>query len=258
MQPYYAMKLKCFVLRLIMGSAVLLMGISIVAAIIREMIGSYDDASKIAYILGLVIAVMVTVLGLFMIYQAFHFERFVFGHSNRDYALLKKDMEAEGVVSAGNLVATQQFLLLFTMHLFRLCTVIKTQDIIACFEDPVYGSIAKPTEYTLYIYDRKFKLHKIVMGTKQAEAGHLAKERICLSMPWIYSDNRDAFMDMMMTKSGRRKLLKKIEKNRYQIQSDMDVEKEAEDELNQLASEAKEKLNFHSILGKAGKKDHKE
>lgn len=256
MQPYYAMKLKCFVLRLIMGSAVLLMGISIIIAIIREMIGCYDEAGRIAYILGLVIAALVTAFGLFMIYQAFHFERFVFGHSSRDYALLKKDMEAEGVVSAGNLVATQQFLLLFTMHLFRMCTVIKTQDVVACFEDPVYGSIAKPTEYTLYIYDRSFKLHTIVLGSRQAEAGHKAKEKICSAMPWIYSDNRDTFMDMMMTKSGRRALLKKIEKNKYQVQSDTDVEKEAEDELNQLASEAKEKLNFHSILGRTGKKNN--
>lgn len=258
MQPYYAMKLKCFILRLMMGSAVLLTAVSIILAIVREMMENYDTASRIAYVLGLVISVLIACLGLMMIYQAFHFERSVFGHSSRNYALLKKDMEDEGVVSAGNLVVTQKFVLLFTLHLFSMCTVIKTQDIIACFENPVYGSIAKPTEYTIYIYDRSFKLHTIVLGARQSEIGHQAKEKICSERPWIYSDSRDAFMDMMMTKSGRRTLLKQIEKKKYQMNSTTDIEKEAETELDQLANEAKEKLNFHSILGRTKKDNHKE
>lgn len=254
MQPYYAIKLKCFIIRLMMGSTVLLTAISIIAAIIQEMLGNYDAASKWAYVFGLIIAALMAALGLAIIYQAFHFEKSVFGHSKRDYSLLKKDMEKENVVSCGNLVVTEQFVLLFSMRLFSMCTVIRNEDIIACFENPVYGTITKPTEYTIFIYDRKFKMHPIVLDAKKAEAGHMAKEKICTLMPWIYSDGRDAFMDMILTKSGRRNAFKQIEKKKYQMQSTRDVEKEAETELDQLANEAKEKLNFHSILGKVKKK----
>lgn len=254
MQPYYAIKLKCLIIRLMMGSAVLLTAISIIAAIIQEMLGSYDEASWLAYILGIVIAALMVGLGLYLMYQAFHFEKFVFGRSKKNYRLLKKDMEKEDVVSCGNLVVTEQFVLLFSMRLFSMCTVIRNEDIIGCFENPVYGTVAKPTDYTIYIYDRKFKMHPIVLDAKKAEAGHGAKEKICHLLPWIYSDGRDAFMDMTLTKAGRRNVLKQIEKKKYQMQSTRDVEKEAETELDELANEAKEKLNFHSILGKVKKK----
>lgn len=254
MRPYYAMKLKCFVLRLMIGSAVLITAVSIIAAIVQEIFGSYDAGSLLAYILGIVIAVLMAVPGLVLVYQAFHFEKSVFGRSGQDYSLLKKDMEKEDVVSAGNLVVTNQFVLLFTRHLFKMCMVIRLSDIIGCFENPVYETITKPTSYTILIYDRKFKAHPIVLDARKAESGHIAREKLCGLLPWIYSDERDAFMDKMLTKSGRRYLLKQMEKRRYQMQSTRDVDKEAETELNQLASEAKEKLNFHSILGRVKKK----
>ena len=253
MQPYYAIKLKCFVLRLMMGSAVLLTAGSIIAAIVQEMVGSYDKDSRLTYILGLIICVLMAALGVMMVYQAFHFEKSVFGHSSRNFSLLKKELEDENALSAGDLVVTRQFILLFSMHLFSMCKVIRSEDIIACFEDPVYGTVASPTEYKIYIYDRKFKCHTILLDAKQSEAGHLAKEKICNEHPWIYADNRDAFLDMLITKSGRRNVFKQIEKKKYQMNCTTDVEKEAETELNQLASEAKEKLNFSSILGKVKK-----
>ena len=253
MQPYYAIKLKCFILRLMMGSSVLLIAGSIIVAIVQEMSGSYNEASKMAYLLGILISVLMIALGLLMVYQAFHFEKSVFGRGSRNYDLLKKDLEDESVLSAGNLVVTEQFVLLFSMHLFSMCKVIRTENIIACFEDPVYGTVAKPTDYTIYIYDRKFKCHTIVLDAKQSEAGHMAKEKICAVRPWIYSDNRDSFLDLTMTKSGRRNILKQLEKKKYEMNSTTDVEKEAESELNQLASEVREKLNFGSILGKIKK-----
>ena len=57
-------------------------------------------------------------LGIVLIYQAFDFERFVFGRSQRSYDLLKKDMQDKSVVSAGNLIVTDQFMLLFSKHTF--------------------------------------------------------------------------------------------------------------------------------------------
>ena len=168
MQPYYAIKLKCFVLRLMMGCSLLLISAGIVVSILQEVMNSYDANSRLAYILGLLICALMVALGIVLIYQAFHFERFVFGRSQRSYDLLKKDMQDKSVVSAGNLIVTDQFMLLFSKHIFNMCKVIRLENVIACFEDPVYGTVAKPSEYTLYIYDRDFKCLTIVLDAKAA------------------------------------------------------------------------------------------
>lgn len=255
MQPYYAIKLKCFVLRLMMGCSLLLLSVGIIVSIVQEVMGSYDPNSKLAYILGMMICALMILLGLWLIYQAFHFERFVFGRSKEGYNLLKKDMRDESVVSAGNLIVTDQFLLLFSLHIFNMCKVIRLENIIACFEDPVYGTVAKPSEYTLYIYDRDFKCHTIVLDAKQSEAGHLAKEKISQTHPWIYAVSRDTFLDRTMTKNGRRNFLNEIEKRKYVMSSNVNVEAEAESEIDQMTSDVKKKLDFHAILGRTKKSD---
>ena len=257
MQPYYAIKLKCFILRLMMGCSLLLISIGITVSIVQEIMESYDVNSKLAYILGLVICALMALLGVWLIYQAFHFERFVFGKSKSGYALLKKDMQNESVVSAGDLIVTDQFLLLFSLHLLNMCKVIRLDNIIACFEDPVYGTVAKPLEYTLFIYDRDFKCHTIVLDAKQSEAGHLAKLKISQTHPWIYAVSRDTFLDRTMTKNGRRNFLNEIEKRKYKMSSHVNVEAEAETEIDQMVSDTRKKLDFHSILGKTDKNQQK-
>ena len=81
MQPYYAIKLKCFVLRMMMGCSLLLISAGIVISILQEVMNSYDANSRLAYILGLLICALMVALGILLIYQAFHFERFVFGRA---------------------------------------------------------------------------------------------------------------------------------------------------------------------------------
>lgn len=119
---------------------------------------------------------------------------------------------------------------------------------------PVYGTVAKPSEYTLYIYDRDFKCHTIVLDAKQSEAGHQAKEKICQTHPWIYAVSRDTFLDRTMSKNSRRNFLNQIEKRKYEMNSTVNVDKEAEAEIDQMVNDARKKLDFHSILGK-NKKD---
>ena len=233
MQPYYAIKLKCFVLRMMMGCSLLLISAGIVISILQEVMNSYDANSRLAYILGLLICALMVALGILLIYQAFHFERFVFGRSRRSYDLLKKDMQDKSVVSAGNLIVTDQFMLLFSKHIFNMCKVIRLENVIACFEDPVYGTVAKPSEYTLYIYDGDFKCH---------------------THPWIYAVSRDTFLDRTMSKNSRRNFLNQIEKRKYEMNSTVNVDKEAEAEIDQMVNDARKKLDFHSILGK-NKKD---
>ena len=103
-----------------MGCSLLLISAGIVVSILQEVMNSYDANSRLAYILGLLICALMVALGIVLIYQAFHFERFVFGRSQRSYDLLKKDMQDKSVVSAGNLIVTDQFMLLFSKHIFNI------------------------------------------------------------------------------------------------------------------------------------------
>ena len=48
--------------------------------------------------------------------------------------------------------------------------------------------------------------------------------------------------------------LNQIEKRKYEMNSTVNVDKEAEAEIDQMVNDARKKLNFHSILGK-NKKD---
>jgi hypothetical protein len=250
MQTYNMIKLKCFVIRMMAGSAVLLTAVSLIISIIQEMRNSYDAASRVAYLSGLVISAFLACFGLYVIYQAFNFEKFAFRHNRHDDTRLQKDIENRHIASCKNLVMTDQFVLLFSLRLFNMCTVIRTEDIIACFENPVYETITTPTEYTIFIYDSKFKVHPIVVDPKNAEEGHMARQKICEFMPWIFKDDRDAFMDMTLTKSGRRNIFKQMKKKKYMAESTIDTDHEAATELNNLASEAKEQLDFHSLLNK--------
>ncbi len=253
MQPYRAMKLKCFVLRLTAGTGLLLIGVSILSSVLREMLTDFDSASRIAYYTAIGINVLMIFIAAVLIYQAFHFERFVFGNSRKKYSSLKKDFENEDMISAGNLIMTDRFVLLFSMNFFHMCRIISTENITGCFEEPVYGTVGKPSDYTLYIYDKNFKCYTIRMDANKAEDGHIAKEKICSLMPWIYSENHDEFMDMIISKAGRRNVLTRVEKKRYQANSSRDVEAEAENELDELENDVKEKLDFNSLLGKKKK-----
>lgn len=83
MQPYYAIKLKCFILRLMMGCSLLLISIGITVSIVQEIMESYDVNSKLAYILGLVICALMVLLGIWLIYQAFHLKDLFLAKANQ-------------------------------------------------------------------------------------------------------------------------------------------------------------------------------
>ena len=70
----------------------------------------------------------------------------------------------------------------------------------------------------------------------------------------IYAVSRDTFLDRTMSKNSRRNFLNQIEKRKYEMNSTVNVDKEAEAEIDQMVNDARKKLDFHSILGK-NKKD---
>ncbi len=254
METYYMIKTKCFIIRLGTGTALILAAGSIAAGIITEMLRTYSAASRMAYILGLAICAFMAVLGVLLVFQAFHFERFAFGGKKQDLGQLRRDLEEEGTVTCSDLVVTDHFVLSFVKKLFGMSMVIRCQDIIACFEEPVYGMVEKPSEYTLSIYDQQFKHYQIVLAAGQMEKGHAAYEKLRTDMPWIISADKEEFLDRRMTKSGRRFILHQIEKGMYQAQSGVDVDRQAHEELEEIEKETKRTLDFKSLLPGHGKK----
>lgn len=80
------------------------------------------------------------------------------------------------------------------------------------------------------------------------------RRRFVRHHPWIYAVSRDTFLDRTMSKNSRRNFLNQIEKRKYEMNSTVNVDKEAEAEIDQMVNDARKKLDFHSILGK-NKKD---
>ena len=108
---------------------------------------------------------------------------------SRSYDLLKKDMQDE---VSGQCRRSDRdgpvFAALFHSILLNMCKVIRLDNVIACFEEPVYGTVAKPSEYTLYLFMTGISSAiPLYLDAKQSEAGHQAKQKISQTHPWIYA-----------------------------------------------------------------------
>ena len=215
MQPYYTIKLKCFMLQIVTGTAICITAICVLVSILEEYFRHYTASAKYAYPVGAGISAVLILMGLIILYQAFHFEERAFGRKTGKFELFREDMTEHHTVCSGNLIVTERFVLLFSRRLFRMCTVIPMDELTACFENPVYGTVEKPSEYRLKFYDKSYECHEIVLESSQAEDGHQAFELICGRIPWIIHEDPDHFLDLRISKKGRKTIEKEIDKRKY-------------------------------------------
>ena len=213
MQPYYAIKLKCFLVQVCAAGILMITAVCVFASVIQEYFWAFRESSVLAYPTAFVICGALFVGGLYIMYEAFHFENRVFGKKTKDFELLKQDMAGEEYVAAENLIVTNHFVLMFLRKLPKMCSLVRLADIVACFENPVYGTVESPSEYRLMVYDRRFKEHVIVLDPSMIETGHQAKEMICTNLPWIYQDDLDYFLDLKMTKKGKKTILDRVDRH---------------------------------------------
>ena len=253
MQSFSRLKMKCLVLRVTGSTFFFLFAGSIGLAIIREIRTSYRKDSLYAYILGLVICIIMLLYAALLAYQACHFEQSIKGRNGREDENFWKTISQQSDTSP-NYVVAPNYILVFTVHLFNLCTLTHGDNIIGCFEDPVYGSIDEPTVCNLYYYDRSFKKMTLSFKGKDAKKCHQLFESICGYFPWIESENYSAFEDRIMTLSGRRGILHMIDQRRYDKRKADIREDEADHAVIALSKETNEKLNFKAVLDRVHKK----
>ncbi len=211
MQPYYTIKLKCFMIEICAASALIIISVCVGASVLQEYLHGFRESAKLAYPSALVICAVMLACGLFLLYKSFHFERYLFGRKKEDFDVLKQDMENSTVVTTQDMVVTPHYVLMFQRRILRMCTLIRLQDVVACFENPVYGTVEDPVEYRLMIWDRHFNEHVIVMNASDLETGHQAWQLICDQLKWIYHDDRDYFIDLKMTRKGRKAILNRVD-----------------------------------------------
>lgn len=212
MSSYYAMKTRYFVIQLMKGVALVGISICIAASVVIEMMQKYDAASRMAYIIGLSICAFILLAGLFLCIQAFHFDRVMLGRKKEDYALLQKELSGEDAIAIRDFIVTNHFIMIYTKQFTGYCKMVRMKDIIACFENPVYGTVEKINDYTISIYDKKFDLYQIVLSGDAVEDGHLGVEKIYARKPWIYREDQGDFEERKVTAAGRRSLIKDLER----------------------------------------------
>lgn len=254
MQPYYAIKLKCFLVQVCAAGTLMITAICVFASALQEYLNGYRASARLAYPSSFIICGALFACGLFILYEAFHFEKRVFGKKTNDFETLKQDMAGDGFVATENLIVTDHFVFMFLRRLPKMCSLIRMTDIVACFELPVYGTVESPSEYRLMVYDRHFKEHVIVLDASMMETGHQAKEKICSCLPWIYQDDREYFLDLKMTKNGKKTILDRVDRHAEDLEEQAAAARkremmEAAAASKQAENEASEEKTGKDALG---------
>ncbi len=242
MQSYYAMKTRYFVIQLAKGVSLIGVSACIAVAIILEMMQKYDAASRMAYIIGLVICAFILLAGVYLFVSAYRFERAMFGRSSKeDFLQIQKELSGENAVSIRDFIVTDHFVLIYVKQFMGYCRLIRMKDIIACFENPVYGTVDKINDYTISIYDKRFELYQIVLQEDAARDANAGVRRILALKPWILHEDREDFAKRRVTAEGRRGLLKELENRRYGGASTEQLEGEPREETKTKAPAGKKK-----------------
>lgn len=67
-------------------------------------------------------------------------------------------------------------------------------------------------------------------------------------MPWIFHEDYDSFLAQSQKSGYRRKLIKQMRDARIRYESGYDSESEAEEELEAMSQDVRERLNPESFL----------
>ena len=196
--------------RLVMGFSLIITGLSVAAAIVQDLLGSYESASKAAYILGLILCGLLFAAGAVIIYMALHFERFVFGDKGADFGQLSPGTDESQADGAKNIIVTDRFLAAFDIKAANAMTVVRTDDIIACFEYPVWDEEADMKSYTLTLYDLTFRSFTLKQKGDKMKTLHALRVDLISRMPWMFTEDKRAFAEEISDRKGRRRILDEL------------------------------------------------
>lgn len=255
MDTFKQLKLKDYLLHMIVGTAFILLGIGIGQAIILEVFREYAPASLIAYICGGIASFGIILYGICEIYKAFHYEKRILKSltpEKREQFLKELSQDVEMNIP-GQAVLTKHFLFVRVNdeHYVR---VFEKEHLIGCFQTSAHQE-AEATEGELVIYDMEFKPANVnISGKGSTQIISELYREICESLPWIYHEDYDDFLAHIRRSGYRKKLVRQMEDLKMRFETGYNSEAEAESEIEALSKDVREQLNPDSLFKRFLKK----
>ena len=252
MSHFNLMKLHNYIINMLIGILSVLFGGSILFAILSEMINYRDAGSKYAYIMGIIASVMILVVGIFFVYMAISLTRRIFyGMHKSEVNAVYNELRAEDVCQCGyKMLVTNNYILVNTGAFKSPVKVIKIIDLIGCFMKPVHAGNDEVYQYIFNIYEDDFCHTQCKIAGKYGDDATRGYDIILKNAPWIFTENLEEFQKQLSKKEKRRRILNSVEQTKYKMSKDVDTEQLAQEELEAITLEAKEKLDVHKYVPK--------
>lgn len=252
MNHFNLMKLHNYIINMLIGVLSVVFGGSILFAIFSELINYRDDGSKYAYIMGIIAAVMILAVGVFFIYMAVSLTRRIFsGMHKSDVKAVYEELNSEDVCQCGyKMLVTNNYILVNTQAFKSPVKVIKIIDLIGCFMKPVLAGNDEVYQYIFDIYEDDFCHTQCKIAGKYGENAKKGYDIIVKNAPWIFMENLEEFQKQLNKKEKRRRILNSVEQTKYKMSKEVDTEQLAQEELDAINKEAKEKLDVHQYVPK--------
>lgn len=258
MDTFKLLKLKSYFIHLAAGTLAVLFGGGIFQAILLEMLKEYDAGSKAAYICGLLASGAIVLYGVYELFQAFNYERRILknlepGERREFIAELSGGIEMS---IPGQVVMTKHYLLV-PVSGGGSVRVLARNRMIGCFQADTHREEAA-TEVQMVVYDTDFRAVRVdIRGKGSSDAAAKLYEKICEEMPWIFHEDYDSFLAQSRKSGYRRKLIKQMRDARMRYESGYNSESEAEEELEAMSQDVRERLNPESFLKRFSSKKAK-
>lgn len=213
MEKYSIVKLRSYLVHLVIGAAVLILGGSVLYSILSEMLQVYDPGSKYAYIFGIIACALILLIGLFFIVKAFGFENQVFKHvSFEDRADFFEELGDEQTLFFDRyLFVTRHYILVYAKSWNPQAKLLKIQDLIGCFGKPYYAGSDELVQYDVIFCDKDFHLYCCAVKGKKAAMMEEAWKAVCSLAPWVFHDDYVDFVAGLTKKSKKRSYVKIVE-----------------------------------------------
>lgn len=216
MEKYSLVKLRSYVVHLVIGVAVLIFGGSVLYSILSEMIQVYDPASKYAYICGIVACALILFIGLFFIVKAFGFENQVFKQvSLEERAGFFQELGDEKTLFFDRyMFITRHFVMVYVKSWNPCVKLLRIEDLIACFGRPYYAGSDELVQYDVVLCDHHFHIYRCAVKGKKAAMMEEAWKALCSLAPWVFNDDYEDFMAGLTRQSKKRSYMKVVEHRR--------------------------------------------
>lgn len=213
MEKYSLVKLRSYVVHLVIGAAVLIFGGSVLYSILSEMIQIYDPASKYAYICGIISCALILIIGLYFLVKAFNFENQLFkGVSLEERAEFFQELEEERTLFFDRyMFVTRHFILVYIKSWNPSVKLLRIDDLIACFGKPYYASSDELVQYDVILCDKRFHVYRCIVKGKAAGMMEEGWRAVCSMAPWVIHDDYEEFFSGITQRSKKKSYLKVVE-----------------------------------------------